>query len=104
ARRDFVDYTAELQARTPLAVAPFNGDDYLRHDPASNAVLALLERARTVGEKADAEAALASVGALDVSVAALERATQDGVRRQDLVRDGGFAGAVRSPMRVAGLD
>jgi hypothetical protein len=33
ARRDFTDYTATLQASAPLAVAPLNGADYLRHDP-----------------------------------------------------------------------
>lgn len=44
ARTEFENYTKALQAREPLLIAPFNWDDYLKHDPTTN-VLVRLARA-----------------------------------------------------------
>lgn len=104
ARKDFRDYTEQVLAEARPPLQAFLWEDYLRHDPASHALIAIHRAATAAGELADAEVALRAT--LPDELLRVWRAVSDsgeGASRQ-VLRDGALRGAPKPAKRIARLD
>jgi hypothetical protein len=103
ARAEFAAYTRQVQTRQPLALAPFQWDDYLRHDPVPAAILAIEAGAAAAGETGRAEDCLRSWR--DDGLMAswrLARVAREG-RGMEVLRNAGMAGRVLPARTIAEL-
>lgn len=101
ARNEFLVYTESLKKNSPLAIAPFLQDDYLKHDPSVQAVDRIARLAEAGNQRAVAGEALNRLA--DPWVAKAWAATEvSGVR--EVLPNGSLAGPTRPGRSLAGLD
>ena len=101
AKREFTSFTQRLRRESPLAIAAFNDEDYVRHEPVANAVIEIHRRAKAAGELTEAETALADA---ELGEGGLVWRALAGPEGRAQLRDGALAGELQRPRRIAGLD
>jgi hypothetical protein len=99
ARGEFETYTRALQAREPLAVAPFQWGDYFHDDPVPAALREIAREARS------GSAAMVVVRELGIPDAEeIMRTVAEEAGGEELLRDGALEGALRPAQAEAGLN
>jgi hypothetical protein len=101
-RRDFIRYTDTLRRESPLAVAAFGWDDYLKNDPVSAALVRIRDAATQSGDTAAADADLGTWN--ELAVGALWPSLRSASSETRLERNGSLAGMLLPARRIAGLD
>ena len=102
ARRELIRYAEALRRESPLAIAPFGWDDYLKNDPLAAALFSIRDAADAAGKRAAASAELSSW--TEPMVSALWPAILSAKSDVALERNGQFSGSFVPARRIAGLD
>lgn len=104
ARKEFIRYTVNLKHAEPLAVSPFDWDDYLRNDPVADVLLAAQEAAKAGGEVAAFDRFVEPM--TEPMITRLWSVLREARSRptQELLRNGALEGLARPPRRIAGLE
>jgi hypothetical protein len=101
ARREFIHYIVSLKANSPLVIAPFGWDDFLKNNPLSSALIAIHERSESSGEGRAANAEITSWN--EASVGGLWPAICEPRHETVVERNGGLVGALMPARMIAGL-
>ncbi len=102
ARRELIRFADALRRDSPLAIAPFGWDDYLKNDPLSAALFRIRDLADSTGERTAANVELAKWA--EPIVSALWPAIQSAKSDVVLERNGQFSGELIPARRIASLD
>jgi hypothetical protein len=101
-RQEFIRYTDELRRQSPLAIAPFGWDDYVRNDPLGAALLSILRDSNRKHEMLEADAEISRWR--DPAVMALWAGIRVGGAEVTVERNGAWGGKPVAARRIAGLD
>lgn len=102
-RAEFIRYTKVLQERQPLAVAPFNWEDYLRHDPLSSALRVAMQIAQSEGMEEVARKQAEGAGEAIRSAWTNARLADEQKGGVAVLREAAMEGNIRPARTIAGL-